>query len=482
MKRLSELLEKKPAYAWLFFGGAMLITFLFGLFASTVAERRIESVVSFQIANNIDEHEADNSVWGKSYPRQYQRWKATEGSAVKDLLDVHPEMPVLWAGYAFSREYNEARGHMNAVRDVREILRTGVAQPGTCWTCKSSNVPGLMAKIGTKEFYRRKWVELGHDVKHPIGCVDCHNPKTMELRISRPALTQALEREGRNIAEISHQEMRSLVCAQCHVEYHFKDKKDPELIFPWHKGTRAEQIEEHYDEIDFFDWEHPLSRTKMLKAQHPDYELSKEGIHFQRGVSCADCHMPYWTEGGVKFTDHKIESPLNKISYSCAVCHTENEEQLRKNVYDRQDIINQLRKQAQKLLARTHIEAKKAWEKGATQAEIAPALKLIRQAQWRWDFAVASLGASFHAPLEVARLLGTAMEKAQEARLEIARVLARRGHLDLVDMPDITTKQKAQKFIGLDMNKITADKKEFIKKAVPAWDANKKLQQKDVNF
>ena len=152
------------------------------------------------------------------------------------------------------------------------------------------------------EYYDNKWVEVGQEFVNPIGCQDCHDPKTMSLRITRPALIEAFERQGKNIKEFSHQEMRSLVCAQCHVEYYFK-KPGNYLTFPWDKGFSADDMEAYFDEIEFSDWTHKLSRAPMLKAQHPDYELFMTGVHAERGVSCSDCHMPYKMEGGVKFTE-----------------------------------------------------------------------------------------------------------------------------------------------------------------------------------
>src|SRR5690606_3634762 len=242
------------------------------------------------------------------------------GNAKIDMLERHPSYVILWAGYAFSRDYDQARGHYYAVQDIRKTLRTDVPQPSTCWTCKSTDVPRVMNKLGVAEFYKRPWNELGHEVVNPIGCQDCHDPKTMSLRITRPALVEAMERRGKDMEKFSHQEMRSLVCAQCHVEYYFDKKNDNYLVFPWDKGTTVEEIEQYYDSIGHVDWVHGLSKTPMLKAQHPDYEIFEMGIHSERGVSCADCHMPYTTKGGVKFTDHQIQSPLNNIANSCQVC------------------------------------------------------------------------------------------------------------------------------------------------------------------
>jgi nitrite reductase (cytochrome c-552) len=42
--------------------------------------------------------------------------------------------------------------------------------------------------------------------------------------------------------------MRSLVCAQCHVEYYFKGEGKL-VTYPWDKGLKVEQIEAYYDEV-----------------------------------------------------------------------------------------------------------------------------------------------------------------------------------------------------------------------------------------
>ena len=330
-----------------------------------------------------------------------------------------------------------------------------------------------MNKIGPAEFYKGMWAARGTEVVNPIGCADCHDPSSMNLRISRPALVEAFERQGRNINAAPYQDKRSLVCAQCHVEYYFKgDGKY--LTFPWDKGISVEQIEEYYDSYQFTDWKHSLSKTPMLKAQHPDWEISQMGIHAQRGISCADCHMPYKSEGGVKFTNHHIESPLHNINASCQICHRESEEELTKNVYDRQNKNFELRIQAEDMLVRAHIEAKKAWELGVTEEEMRNILTLIRHAQWRWDFATAGHGSSFHAPLEIARILGTSIQRSQEARLQLARLLSKYGFNGEVTLPDISTKAKAQSFIGLDMQTFTKEKKDFLQNIVPTWDKESK--------
>jgi len=385
-----------------------------------------------------------------------------------DYLEKYPELVVMWAGYAFSRDYNQGRGHYYAVTDVHNTLRTDVPQPGTCWTCKSTDVPRLMNSMGVAEFYAATWRELGPEIQNPIGCQDCHDPKTMNLRITRPALAEAFQRMGRDINQATHQEMRSLVCAQCHVEYYFKgDGKY--LTFPWDKGFGVEQMEAYFDEINFSDWTHALSRAPMIKCQHPDFEIYKTGVHADRGVSCADCHMPYKRDGGIKFSYHKMQSPLNDISSSCQVCHRESEEKLLANVYERQAKVAELRRITEVNLARVHIEAKAAWDAGATEAVMGPVLTLIRHAQWRWDYVAASNGMGFHSPAECLRILGTSIQKSQEARILLAEIIIGTGAQYPIQMPDISTKAKAQAYIGLDMAALYQQKNVFKTDVLPDW-------------
>lgn len=481
MKNLSQLIKKKPLLGWIVYLLTVVIVFLIGLLASSIIERRTEANLILQ-PKPIAEWEPRNEVWGENYPREYETYKSTldtnfrsehGGSANRDMLETYPQLVILWAGYAFSRDYNQGRGHYWAITDIRKTLRTDVPQPSTCWTCKSTDVPRLMNKMGIANFYKTPWKDLGSEVVNPIGCQDCHDPKTMNLRITRPSLVEAFQRQNIDIKNSSHNEMRTLVCAQCHVEYYFKGKEEKYLTFPWDNGFTIEQIEKYYDEIDFTDWIHALSRAPMLKAQHPDYELFRMGIHFERGVSCADCHMPYKSEGSVKFTNHKIQSPLANISASCNVCHRESEAELTKNVYDRQNKVLELSTITMNLLVRAHIYASKAWESKVTEEEMKPILKLIRHAQWRWDFVAASHGGSFHAPLECARILGTAIQKAQEALGLLNEIFIKR-QISPPTIPDISTKDKAQKYIGLDIQKLQQEKAIFLKEVVPNWDNKSK--------
>lgn len=484
MRSIQETLKNKPWLGWVIFLATVVVVFLLGMLASSIVQRRAEAVFAYTPEVTFSENEPRNSKWGELFPREYNTYMKTadttfrskyNGNARVDMLEESPRMAVLWAGYLFSRDYTQGRGHYYAIEDIQKTLRTGGVpspQPNTCWTCKSPDVPRLMSLMGPAEFYKGTWDTRGPEVVNHIGCADCHDSKTMNLRISRPALIEAFEARGMDISKVSHQEMRSLVCAQCHVEYYFNKKMIEGvqyLVFPWLNGTTAEEIEKYYDEIEFSDWTHALSRAPMLKAQHPDYEVYLTGTHASRGVSCADCHMPFISEGGIKFTDHHLQSPLNNISNSCQVCHREETENLIKDVYSRQDKIIENRNILETLLVRCHVEAKTAWEKGATEEQMKDILADIRKAQWRWDFSAAGHGNSFHSPVELGRIISGGIAVSQEARVKLARLLASLGYNQEVPYPDISTKEKAQEFIGLDMKKYNEDKKVFIETVLPGW-------------
>lgn len=488
MKPLREQISERPWLGWVLFTFTMVIVFILGLLASTIVERRAEAIFAYTPQLEFEDWEPRNEIWGQNFPREYQSYLLTSdttfeskynSSGIVDMLEKYPEFVVLWAGYAFSRDYNQGRGHYYAVTDVYNTLRTGGPltpdggpQPSACWTCKSPDVVRVMERDGVDEFFKKNWASLGPEIVNFIGCADCHDAKTMNLRISRPSLVQAFDRMGKDISKATHQEMRSLVCAQCHVEYYFSKtivEGANYLVFPWDNGLTVEDMEAYYDKIEFADWTHALSRAPMLKAQHPDYELYKFGVHADRGISCADCHMPFRSEGGVKFTDHRMTSPLNNVANSCQVCHRDETEKLIQNVYERQDRIAEIRYQLEKMLVMAHVEANKAWDLGATEEQMKDILQGIRKAQWRWDYTAASHGASFHAPLETARVISNGITIAQESRIKLARLLASLGNNEPIPYPDISTKAKAQLYIGLNMDELFKEKEVFLRTIVPQW-------------
>lgn len=477
--------KMKPWLGWLIFFVTLGAVFLLGMLAASITQRRAEiTSIMYNKQVEIKGIEPRNEIFEANYPREYETWAQTadttfesefNGSSAKDVLAQRPEMVILWAGYAFSKDYSTPRGHMHAIEDINHTLRVGSPmspeegpQPATCWTCKSPDVPRMMDSLGVEAFYNNTWAAYGSEIVNPIGCADCHDPETMNLRITRPGLIEGYQAMGKDVNKAKHQDMRSLVCAQCHVEYYF-DKETNYLTFPWHNGNTMEGAEQYFDSIQFYDYIHKLSKAPIIKAQHPDYELFTTGIHSQRGVSCADCHMPYISEGGVKYSNHQVRSPLASINNTCQVCHRETEEDLREAVYERQRSADQIRNLVEKELSTAHIEAEFAWEKGANEDQMKPVLDLLRQSQWRWDYVAASHGGTFHAPVECQRIMSHSLDRAHKARFEIAKVLSQLGFTEDVPMPDISTKAKAQAYIGLDIPQERADKEVFLETVVPEW-------------
>lgn len=457
----SQSNSPKPA-AWR--GWALLLaaagaTFLLGLLASSILVRREEARERMPL-QPIDAWETDSRRWGFDYPREYETFKKTADSTTRtkyggadprDYLAETPANVMLFAGYGFAKEYRQARGHEHSIDDVTATRRVNEKTPATCWTCKSPDVPRLMHTLGPKNFYASKFSDFKKEITHPIGCLDCHEPNTMRLRVTRPALREAFKRQGKDIDQATHQEMRTLVCAQCHVEYYFKGKGNY-LTFPWDKGNvdkgiSPEQIEQYYDETEFSDWTHAVSKAPMIKMQHPDFEIYRSGIHAYRDIACADCHMPYRTEGGAKFTDHRIQSPLLNISNSCAVCHRWSEAEIRSRVEGIQDKVRQTRGLAETALVRAHFDIAAAQQAGATDEELIGVRKLVRGAQLRWDYVAAGNGMGFHSPEECVRILASAIDLAGQCRVECARILATHGVHKPVEYPDFSTKRKAQAIV-----------------------------------
>jgi nitrite reductase (cytochrome c-552) len=438
-------------------------------------------------STGIKKFESRSSEWGKYYQRQYDSYKQTKKSdKISDMLKENPALVVLWAGYGFSKDYNAPRGHYYMLEDNINTLRTGGPvdamtgpMPTACWTCKSTDVPRLIDKIGELDYFTGKWARHGSEISNSIGCGDCHDNETMKLTLTREFLKRGLDAEGSlKAADATHQDMRSLVCAQCHSEYYFKktewtdkngEKKTAGVVtFPWDNGFSVEAMEKYYDDISFVDWTHKVSKTPMLKAQHPGYEIYKTGAHGLNNVACADCHMPYVREGGVKYSSHNVGSPLDHMTNTCLNCHNEEEKAFKDRVARKLERKTELNKTAMDVIAKAHLEARKAWEVGATEAEMKEIQQDIRHAQWRWDYSIASHGSFFHAPEETLRILGSAINKGQEARVKLRAVLAKYNAGEYA-APDFSTKEKAQEVIGLPYQKLVDEKMTFLNGLRKEW-------------
>jgi nitrite reductase (cytochrome c-552) len=375
----------------------------------------------------IPEGELDPAVWGKVYPDHYASYlKQKEqtkgnskygGSIPESHLKEAPVQVKLFAGYPFSEDYNEERGHLWALEDVTRTQRVGPKTVSSCWNCKSPNIKPLIDKMGDA-FWSTPFSNLKDQIKHPIACANCHDPKTMALTITSVPLLDALKTRGIDPSKFSRQEMRTMVCAQCHVEYYFKpDNK--KVTFPWKYGLKMDDAEKLYDELNFKDWDHKESQAPMLKPQHPDYELFSTGVHAANGVACADCHMPYVKQGQAKISSHHLQSPLNSISQSCQTCHKQSEEYLKNQVIGTQDTVFKTKVSLETALSDAIDAITTAAKNPAAKADMMnQARSLHRKAQWRWDYISSENSMGWHSPKEALRILGEGIDMARQAQLK----------------------------------------------------------------
>jgi nitrite reductase (cytochrome c-552) len=380
-----------------------LVTALVVALLVNIFQRKQEAKNPFLKLVDVTEDEVDPKRWGINWPREYDGYRRTseptstkygggsvgpEGTLPPQKAARDPWLTRVFAGYLFAVDYRDRRGHAFMLQD-QEITKRNVPaqakQSGNCLHCHASIMP-LYRKLGRESLPQGRpaeQVEKGlervaelsywdaHKLlakttgrAHPVSCVDCHDPKTMELRVTRPGFISAIGKLAASSAAVPHlpsverwrrgartqpydanvdgtrQEMRSFVCGQCHVEYYCG--KGMTLFFPWNEGLTVEQMERHYNGRQikgrrFKDWVHAETGVEVLKAQHPEFELWSQGIHAKSGVACADCHMPYKREGAMKVSEHWVRSPLLQINRSCETCHPYGEQELKARVESIQD-------------------------------------------------------------------------------------------------------------------------------------------------
>ncbi len=466
------------------------------LLRENIAQRKAEARHTVFRVVELDETVSDPAVWGKNFPRQYDSYRRTvdmertryggseadpfavgEDGVLKTVskIEQDPRLKTMWAGYAFAIDFREERGHAYMLHDQRETERVlQRPQVGACLHCHASTTvayrqaglhagaPGqlsdpLLSPTGREQLLKgfpivsaEPYSNATKRVEHPVACIDCHDPQSMQLRVTRPGLMKGLEVLAASADPAPHlpsveawrkgdrkqpydanqlatrQEMRSLTCAQCHVEYYCASKET--LFFPWHNGLKVEQIEAMYDAhkfpdgTPFADWKHKITGASVIKVQHPEFELWSQGVHARAGVACADCHMPYIREGALKISDHQTRSPLLHIAKACQTCHRTSEEELKSRVFTIQDRTKKLMDRALDAVVGLIGDIETALKNGATDDQLAAARQLQRKAQYRVDFINAENSMGFHAPQEAARILGEAIDYAQQGRLAVAKI------------------------------------------------------------
>ena len=432
--------------------GAVAVTALL----VNIFTRQQEARNPFYRVVELDDETVDPEQWGRNFPLQYDSYKRTvdqvrtryggseavprqptqadpRSIVAQSRLEEDPRLKTMWAGYAFARDFREERGHAFMLEDQTFTERQQVAkQPGTCMHCHASvyvpykKLGGGDLIAGFEKMNQMPYMEARKLVTHPVACIDCHDPQTMQLRVTRPGFLEGIRlvkaAQGQPDYDVNRdaprQEMRSYVCGQCHVEYYFKGP-EKRLTYPWDKGLRADDILSYYEETGFRDWVHAESGAPALKAQHPEFEMYSQGVHARSGVACADCHMPFQRTGAMKVSDHHVRSPLLNINRACQTCHRWPEEELRARVHTIQDRTFQVRNVALDALVALITDIRKAKESGADDAALETSRRHQRRAQFLLDFIEAENSMGFHADQEAVRVLALSLDESRRGQASL---------------------------------------------------------------
>ena len=427
-----------------------------------IFERKQEARNPFFRVVEVNDTIDDPAVWGKNFPQQYDLYLRTvdqvrtryggseavertpteadpRSVVARERLELDPRLKTIWSGYPFAVDFRQKRGHAYMLDDQMYTERQHVAkQPGTCLHCHAS-IYLPYKRLGEGDLFRgfeamnrMPYFEARKLVDHPVSCIDCHDPSTMQLRITRPAFIEGIRafKASQGIAnydvnrDATRQEMRAYVCGQCHVEYYFQGP-EKRLVYPWQNGLKVDQIYAYYQQIAFKDWTHADTGAPLLKAQHPEFETWNQGIHARSGVTCADCHMPYRRIGALKISDHHVRSPLLNISNACQTCHRWPEQELKARAEAIQERVFSLRNQAMDAVVDLIHDIQAAQQGGTSAEAITKAQAAQRQAQFYLDFVEAENSTGFHAPQETLRVLAESINLARQGQLSLRPAVAR---------------------------------------------------------
>jgi nitrite reductase (cytochrome c-552) len=410
----------------------------------------------------IPDGEIDPAVWGKAYPEEHELWKKTaepvsarrskyktgmdSGAVTVDKLSQFPYMALLFNGWGFGVEYNEPRGHAYMVRDQLEIDASRIGAGGVCLSCKSPYASGLQKEMGV-DYYKKPFKEVLGKIPEKnrdlgVACIDCHDNKDQSLKISRGfTLIEAFKSMGVDPGKLTRQEMRSAVCAQCHVTYNIpkdKENKSVGLYFPWQNSkfgaiTIEDIIQQIRKDETVKEWKQTVTGFKMAFIRHPEYEFwTYNSTHFKAGASCADCHMPYTIAGVHKVSDHRVMSPVQADMKACKQCHAESPDWLRERVFSIQDRTVSIMIRAgyqcatvAKLFEQVH--KAQAEGKAIDQALYDKAKEFYEEAFYRSLFMGAENSVGFHNPAEGLRILGDSVAFGTRAEAYLRQALTKAG-------------------------------------------------------
>ena len=202
---------------------ATLATVAIAALLVNIFERKQEARNPFYRVVELNDTIDDPAIWGKDFPMQYdlylrtvdmQRTKYGGSEAMphsptqadprsvvaRSKLEQDPRLKTMWAGYSFSADYRERRGHAYMLDDQTFTERQKFAPPAMCINCHASIVTTYL-KLGNGDLMKgfnaisdthMTYPQIRQTVKHSVACIDCHDPSTMQLRITRPAFIEGI--------------------------------------------------------------------------------------------------------------------------------------------------------------------------------------------------------------------------------------------------------------------------------------------------
>lgn len=453
---------------------AALVTFAVTALLMNIQDRKHEGATAFTKVVQVDSTTVDPAVWGQNFPVQYEGYLSTSqfvpskhagvleevtnpadprSDVPSSKIEEDPRLKIMWNGYAFAVDYRHARGHAYSKVDQENTLRvTEFQQPGACLNCHVST-PALMNDLGDGDINKgfdalnkMPFADAAALAEHPLACIDCHDPETMDLTITRPAFMNGIAAlkasQGTEDYDVNRdatrQEMRSYVCAQCHVEYYFAGEEKT-VTFPWANGLDLDDTWDYYQDNGHIDFEHKTTGAQILKAQHPEFETWSQGVHAANGVGCADCHMNYQREGATKVTNHHVTTPMADLNASCGSCHETGDGVLEERIDTIQDRFIESRDRAMDAVVDLISDIEVALTDGTSNEAIDTAREYQNKASFYLDYAYSENSYGFHAPDYSQRLVSQSLDAARKGQLALTG-----KSVEQLEASDITAKNLAR--------------------------------------
>lgn len=240
----------------------------------TMVEHKQDARSPYLRITELNEISTDPALWGTNWPHHFEQYKQTAGDEFyggsnampESKLEQSPWLKRLYAGYAFSIDYREARGHAYMLYDQVVTERVNQRQQaGACLHCHASTtvlyrkagleamgqtadaktlaadfnmdavikgfevlsrepyhdvlemltqVPDGSSADGRPTFesppvggFNGAEVPEGHfamSEAHPVSCIDCHDPANMQVRVTRPGFVLGMAKLAESDEPLPH--------------------------------------------------------------------------------------------------------------------------------------------------------------------------------------------------------------------------------------------------------------------------------------